>query len=223
VGSLAGVNDLTTINFNGLANNDTFNITPSATVTFNINGGDPTTPTFPGDLLNLNTAGVTNLALTATNGPTGTAGSYTFGNRQPVNFLTLEAVNPTTIRVNDVTVPEGNAGATGAVFTVSLDAPTNTNVTVDYVTFNGTAVSPGDYQALNGTVTFLPGQTTRFITVPINGDILPEGNETFILNLSNPVGALLADSQGIGTILDDDSRYATAEHLDQQRGNSRGQ
>ena len=55
--------------------------------------GDPTTPTFPGDLLNLNTAGVTNLALTATNGPTGTAGSYTFGNRQPVNFLTLEAVN----------------------------------------------------------------------------------------------------------------------------------
>jgi hypothetical protein len=205
VGSLAGVNDLTTINFNGLVGNDTFNITPSATVTFTVNGGDPSPPTLPGDLLNLNTTGVTNLALTATNGATGAQGAYTFGNRQPVNFLTLEAVNPSTIRVSDVTVPEGNAGSTGAVFTISLDAPTNTTVTVDYVTFNGTAVSPGDYQAVNGTVTFAAGQTTRFVTVPVNGDTLPEGNETFILNLSNPVGALLADSQGIGTITDDDA------------------
>jgi hypothetical protein len=205
VGSLAGVNDLTTINFNGLMGNDTFNITPSATVTFNVNGGEPSTPSFPGDLLTLNTTGVTNLALTATNGATGTQGAYTFGNRQPVNFLTLEAVNPTTIKVSDVTAAEGNAGSTGAVFTVSLEAPTNTTVTVDYVTFNGTAVSPGDYQAVNGTVTFSAGQTTRFVTVPVNGDTLPEGNETFILNLSNPVGALLVDSQGIGTITDDDA------------------
>lgn len=205
VGSLAGVNDLTTINFNGLIGNDTFNITPSATITFNVNGGDPSPPTFPGDLLNLNTAGATSLALTATNGATGTQGTYTFSNRQPVNFLTLEAVNPTTIRVNDVTVPEGNAGSTGAVFTVSLDAPTNATVTVDYVTFNGTAVSPGDYQGLNGTVTFSPGQTTRFVTVPVNGDTLPEGNETFILNLSNPVGALLVNSQGVCTIVNDDA------------------
>jgi len=204
VGSLAGVNDLTTINLNGMFGNDTFNITPSATITFTVNGGDPTTPTFPGDLLNLNTTGATNLALAATNSATGSQGTYTFGNRQPVNFLTLEAVNPTTIKVSDVTVPEGNAGSTGAVFAVTLDAPTNTSVTVDYVTFNTTAVSPGDYTSVNSTVTFLAGQTTRFVTVPVNGDTLPEGNETFILNLSNPVGALLVDSQGIGTIVDDD-------------------
>ena len=205
VGSLAGVNDLTTINLNGLSGNDTFNITPSATVTFTINGGDLSPPTFPGDLLNLSTTGVTNLALTATSGATGSQGAYTFGNRQPVNFLTLEAVNPTTIRVGDVTVPEGNTGSTGAVFTVSLDAPTNATVTVDYVTFNGTAVSPGDYQGLNGTVTFSPGQTTRFITVPVNGDTQPESNETFVLNLSNPVGALLLNSQGVCTIVNDDA------------------
>ena len=204
VGSLVGVNDLTTINLNGMVGNDTFNITPSATVTFTVNGGDPTTPTFPGDLLNLNTTGTTNLVLAATNGATGTQGAYTFANRQTVNFLTLEAVNPTTIKVSDVTVPEGNAGSTGAVFAVTLDAPTNTTVTVDYVTFNTTAVSPGDYTNVNGTVTFAAGQTTRFVTVPVNGDTLAEGNETFILNLSNPVGALLVDSQGIGTIVDDD-------------------
>jgi hypothetical protein len=203
VGSLVGVNDLTNINFNGLFGNDTFNITPSATVTFTVNGGDQAT--LVGDVLTLNTTGATNLALTATNGATGSQGTYTFGNRQPVNFLTLEAVNPTTIKVSDVIAPEGNAGSTGAVFTVSLDAPTNTTVTVDYVTFNGTAVSPGDYQAVNGTVTFSAGQTTRFVTVPVNGDTLPEGHETFILNLSNPVGALLVDSQGIGTITDDDA------------------
>src|SRR5207237_9166544 len=35
-------------------------------------------------------------------------------------------------------------------------------------------------------------------------DKFPEGTETFILNLSNAVDAMLVDSQGIGTILDDD-------------------
>jgi len=209
--SLAGVNDLTTINLNGMFRNDTFTITPSPTITFNVNGGEgelsfiPFSITQGTDVLSLDTTGATNLVLTASNGATGSSGAYTFGNRQPVNFQTLSAVNPTTIKVSDVTVAEGNAGSSVATFTVSLEAPTNTNVTVDYVTLNGTASSPGDYQAVNGTVTFSPGQTTRFVTVPINGDTLPEGNETIILNLSNPSGALIADSQGIGTITDDDA------------------
>ncbi|HJQ34841.1 MAG TPA: Calx-beta domain-containing protein [Pyrinomonadaceae bacterium] len=204
-GSLVGVNDLTAVNFNGMFGNDTANITPSATVTFNINGGEFSPPTFPGDLLTLDTTGVTGLALAANNTATGSQGTYTFGNRMPVNFQTVEAVNPTTIKVNDVTAAEGNAGSTGAVFTVSLEAPTNQTVTVDYVTFNGTATAPGDFLVVNGTVTFSPGQTTRFVTVPVNGDTLPEGNETVILNLSNPTNALLADSQGVATITDDDA------------------
>src|SRR5207245_11637575 len=82
--NLAGVADLTTVNLNGNSENDTFTVQPSAAVTVNVNGGQPTAA--PGDTLNVDTAGTTNPALTANSTATGFQGSYTFGNRQPVNF-----------------------------------------------------------------------------------------------------------------------------------------
>lgn len=208
---LSGVNDLTSININGMFGDDAFTITPSTTITYNINGGEgglgitPLNISQGNDVLTVDTIGTTNLALSAINTATGTQGSYTFGDRKPVNFQTLSAVNPSAVKVSDVTVAEGNSGSSVATFIVSLEAPTNITVTVDYVTLNGTASSPGDYQAVNGTVSFSPGQTTRFVSVPVNGDTLPEGNETVILNLANPVNALISDSQGIATITDDDA------------------
>jgi hypothetical protein len=45
---------------------------------------------------------------------------------------------------------------------------------------------------------------TRPITVTVQGDILDEDNETFLVNLSAPSGAIINDSQGQGTITDDD-------------------
>ena len=51
-------------------------------------------------------------------------------------------------------------------------------MTVDFATANGTATAPADYQATAGTFTFTPGQTTRTVTVPVNGDLLDEANET---------------------------------------------
>src|SRR6185369_1945279 len=56
-----------------------------------------------------------------------------------------------------------------------------------------------------GTLTFPPGTTSRTITVPVKGDTLQESDETFIVNLSNPVNATLVSAVGLGTILDDDS------------------
>ena len=46
------------------------------------------------------------------------------------------------------------------VFTVTLSAASEQTVTVDYLTSNGSAVTPNDYQTVSGTLTFLPGQTT---------------------------------------------------------------
>jgi hypothetical protein len=40
--------------------------------------------------------------------------------------------------------------------------------------------------------------------VPINGDTLYEGDETFFVNLSNPTGAVIDKAQGVGTIFNDD-------------------
>ncbi|RWA98159.1 MAG: hypothetical protein EOQ39_35870, partial [Mesorhizobium sp.] len=58
-------------------------------------------------------------------------------------------------------------------------------------------------------LTFLPGATTATINVPVNGDTIFEPDETFTLNLSNPVNVTIADGQGLGTILNDDAAPPT--------------
>lgn len=108
------------------------------------------------------------------------------------------------LRINDLTLTEGNNGTTTATFTVNLSAASGQTVTVNYGTANGTAIAGNDYTAPNGTLTFNPGQTTQTISVQVNGDLLPEANETFFVNLSNPTNATIADSMGVGTIIDND-------------------
>ena len=70
------------------------------------------------------------------------------------------------------------------------------------------------------TLSFAPGETSQTVTVLVSGDLLDEANETFIVNLSGPTNATIADGQGIGTITDDD---ADAEPVDQRRDRDRGQ
>jgi uncharacterized protein YhjY with autotransporter beta-barrel domain len=108
------------------------------------------------------------------------------------------------LSIDDVTVVEGNSGITNAVFTVALGAPSGQTVSVNYATADGTATQPADYTATSGTLTFTPGQTTRTISVPVVGEIVPEASETFFVNLSGATNATLADNQGTGTITNDD-------------------
>jgi uncharacterized repeat protein (TIGR01451 family) len=114
-------------------------------------------------------------------------------------------VVPPSFSINDVTVTEGNSGSTNATLTVTLSQASANQVTVDYFTANGSAAQPLDYTAVNGTLTFAPGQTTQTISVPVNGDTSVEANETFFVNLANPTNAEIADAQGLGTINDDDT------------------
>jgi len=117
---------------------------------------------------------------------------------------------PARISIGDVTMAEGNAGQTAFRFTVSLDGAQSAPVTVDFSTANGTATAPRDYVAGSGTVTFAPGETTRTVTVQVNGDTRKEANETFTVNLANAAGnATIADGHAVGTILNDDRKHAT--------------
>jgi hypothetical protein len=78
-------------------------------------------------------------------------------------------------------------------------------VWVNFATANGTArVSDNDYVATSGTLHFAPGETTATISVVIKGDQKGEKNESFYVNLSSASNAVISDSRGIGTILDDD-------------------
>ncbi|WP_157572069.1 beta strand repeat-containing protein [Hydrogenophaga taeniospiralis] len=111
-----------------------------------------------------------------------------------------------TLTINDVTLAEGNAGTTNATFTVSLSEPAGPGgVTFDIATANGTATAGVDYVANSLTgQTILAGSSTYTFTVLINGDTLNEPSETFFVNVTNVVNAVVADAQGLGTIVNDD-------------------
>jgi probable HAF family extracellular repeat protein len=115
---------------------------------------------------------------------------------------------PPQLTISDVTKLEGKAKQlTAFVFTVSLSAASEKTVSVDYLTADGTATSSGrqaDYYAASGTLQFNPGQTTATITIYVIGDSRREANETFLVNLLNPVNSFLLHGQGLGTILNDD-------------------
>src|SRR5439155_952468 len=85
------------------------------------------------------------------------------------------------LAINDVSVVEGNSGTTNAVLTVSMSAASAQTVTVNYATANGTATAGADYVSTNGTLTFLPGQTSQTITVAVLGDVLDELDETILV------------------------------------------
>jgi uncharacterized repeat protein (TIGR01451 family) len=108
------------------------------------------------------------------------------------------------LSVDDVAVLEGDTGTVGAFFTVSLTPASGRQVTVDYETADGTAVSPDDYGSVSGGLVFLPGETSKEVVVPVVGDTIDEVEETFTLYLNNAVNAGFADSQGLGTITDDE-------------------
>jgi hypothetical protein len=114
---------------------------------------------------------------------------------------------PPSITMSDVSVSEGNADTRVATFTVTLSAGYSQPVTVAYATANGTAAA-SDYRATSGTVTFAPGETSKTITVLVNGDRFGEANETFFVNLSSPTNATIADGQAVGTIVDDEPRIS---------------
>jgi hypothetical protein len=108
------------------------------------------------------------------------------------------------VSISDESVTEGNSGTVNATFIVSLSFPSMQAVTVHYATANGSATAPADYTVAAGTLTIPANTSSVTFTVSVVGDTLDEGNEAFLVNLSNPAGADLSDSQGVCTIRDDD-------------------
>lgn len=95
------------------------------------------------------------------------------------------------ISIADTLVLAGN----NAEFVVSLDAAYASDITIDYLTTDGTAVSGVDYTAQNSDFTIANGAASVVVSVPT----LNDGSGIFNLNLSNP---------SVGTFLD---ASATAE------------
>lgn len=109
------------------------------------------------------------------------------------------------LAIDDLSLTEGIGGTTSFVFTVTLSPASGQQVTVMAQTGDDVALAPGDYTAVGATMlTFAPGVTSQTFTVQVVGDTLNESNETFVVTLSRPRNATIADPQGVGTIMDDD-------------------
>jgi CSLREA domain-containing protein len=132
-----------------------------------------------------------------------------FGDAQGVGTITNDDPPPV-LTIDDATHAEGNTGTTSYTFTVTKTGPTNLPASVDFTTQDGTATTANnDYQLNSGTLNFAADETTKTITVLVNGDTVYEGNETFTVVLSNPSNATISDGTGLGTINNDDNPPAT--------------
>ena len=130
------------------------------------------------------------------------------------------AQSPAALSVGDAQVEE--AAGVAAAFAVTLSRSAAEPVTVDYATRDGSAKAGEDYAAAGGTLTFAAGETSKTVEVAVLDDAHDEGEETFVLALSNASGARLDDAEATGTIENADAlpaaliaRFgrASAEHV----------
>lgn len=110
------------------------------------------------------------------------------------------AGSPIQFSVNDVSATEGD----DLQFIVTKTGSDGLSYTVDYDPKNGTATN-SDYDGSIGSVTFSPSQTSATVSIATTQDTKVEGSETIILELEGVSGgAGISDSEGVGTIIDDD-------------------
>ena len=109
-----------------------------------------------------------------------------------------------TVSIDDNTVTESEDKA---MFTVSLDQPTDEDVTVEYETADDTATAGQDYTPMQGSTTIEEGKTESMIEVPILQDTEEEDDETFMVKLKNVFPtekARIEKGVARATILNDD-------------------
>jgi hypothetical protein len=116
------------------------------------------------------------------------------------------AARQKTIRINDASVVEGDAGQKTMTFTVSwTGSKGGAAPSVHWTTADGSATAGADYIASTNIATLTNGGCKcATVSVPILGDTWTEGTETFAVNLTSPVNATIGDAQGIGTIYDNE-------------------
>jgi len=125
----------------------------------------------------------------------------TISDSQGVGTITNDDAAPA-FSINNVTAEEGN----NLTFTISKSGLTANSHNISYATANGTASAGSDYTSKSGTLTFTAAQSSKTVTITGIEDGTVESNETFYVNLSSATGgATISDSQGVGTITNDDA------------------
>jgi hypothetical protein len=104
---------------------------------------------------------------------------------------------PTFVKVIGGVFEEKDAKAT---FTVRLNAPSDSPVTISYVTRNGTAIADTDYVNTAGSVLLDIGQVSKEIAIPLIDDAVDEVDENFSLQVTTINGENIHTNSGIAII-----------------------
>ena len=115
------------------------------------------------------------------------------------------------LEISDAEIIEGNSGETMMEFTVTFEdeKPSGRDVRVRYntadLTSEGVADDETDYNpVIDGALLFIPGTTTRTLSIIINGDDEFEPDEEFYVVLSEATNATITRNIGTGIIRNDD-------------------
>jgi len=115
------------------------------------------------------------------------------------------------ISVGDAVAQEGQP----LTFTVTLSAASASTVSVNWATaldtLGANPASATDFTGASGTVEFAPGETSKTVVIGTLEDSINEADETMLVQLDSPVGAVIGADTGTGTILDDDGPSAGTE------------
>ena len=121
---------------------------------------------------------------------------------------------PTSQTTVHKTVNEGNSGTTPVYFWVQFNGyrfDPNLIVSVDYKTRNGSASAGQDYIATQGTLKIYPNENHALVLVEIIADSMPEADETFYLDVFNPINAGFGEGAvqltAMRTIVNDDGWF----------------
>jgi hypothetical protein len=126
-----------------------------------------------------------------------------------LGFHTMGAPDTGSVSINSVAIAEGNSGTHLATFTVTRSGGAAAFDIGFTTSDNSATVADHDYVGNAGLLHFDPNVNTQTISVTINGDTKVESDEAFFVNLSGATnGAVISNSQGIGTIINDDFNRA---------------
>lgn len=142
-------------------------------------------------------------AIIAPNGGTGTG--------------TIQGDDLPGLSISNVTIAESESVAT---FLITLSEAYFSPVSVSYTTENRTAMAGSDFTAAFGELIFAPGETQKSVSVSILNDSDIEDHEVFALLLANAANATITDSEGIGTLSNDDHPNIAINDTSVLEGNS---
>lgn len=121
----------------------------------------------------------------------------------------------------------GNGSQTPASLTIQLASAAPVIMPVQWQTVAGTATAGEDFTAASGEVVFLPGESSKVISVNVLGDDVvdrwPADAETFHVDVTRPNGAATQTARATLSITDDDVRTVTVGDASLMEGNAGNQ